>query len=64
MCNDLALSRVVVPVPSVEHPTTNGHEGVIEFRLKSTVPMRVYNPEGIRVSDGNMVGREANERAY
>jgi len=49
--NNLALSRMLGPVTSVEEASVDGHECVVEVALQGSVPMSIDDLEGVWVGD-------------
>ena len=62
--DDLALARVLHARTRVEEAALDGHERVVEVRLERARAVPVHDLERIRVRDGQVVGRDADERPY
>ena len=64
MCNDLALARVGSTVTGVEEARRDRNEGIVELGLEGTVSVAVDRVQGIWVSDGNVIWRDADNGTW
>lgn len=61
---ELAFAGVVLAVARVEEATLEGDESVVKLRLQSAVTMSINDGECVGGRDGDVVGRDADERAW